>query len=270
MTNEQLAELIGQGGNDELLPLLWEKTKRLYRMWADKYYTAHKERCDLCGVTADDIRQESYLSMLEAVKAYTSRTEEHNETPFICFCKFPFKTHAAELIGARTKQGQGEPLNRFRGSLDEPLSDKDGKTDDTLANLIPDPEAEQPYRDIEQADYSRSIREAVSHVLEEKPKELEVIERRYYGSELLGDIAVSMGVSKERIRQMQATALRKLRNSRELKALAEIGYYKHVSVNSFQRTHISAVEKIAEERERRYNEFKRRLEEYRKQAAAPK
>lgn len=270
MTTEQLAELIGQGGNDELLPLLWEKTRKLYRTWADKYYIAHKERCDLCGVTADDIRQESYLSMLDAVKAYASRTEEHTDTAFTSYCLFPFKNHAAALIGVRTTRTRNEPLNRYRGDIDSPLDGIDGDSSETIGTTTPDPEAEQPYRDIEQADYCRSIREAVSHVLEEKPKELEVIERRYYGSELLGDIAVSMGVSKERIRQMQATALRKLRNSRELKALAEIGYYKHVSVNSFQRTHISAVEKIAEERERRYNEFKRRLEEYRKQAAAPK
>ena len=38
MTNEALAELIQQGDNDELLPVLWEKTARLlYKMSAQKY-----------------------------------------------------------------------------------------------------------------------------------------------------------------------------------------------------------------------------------------
>ncbi len=30
MTCEQIAELIQEGGNDELLPLLWDKTKAWY------------------------------------------------------------------------------------------------------------------------------------------------------------------------------------------------------------------------------------------------
>ena len=35
----------------------------------------------------------------------------------------------------------------------------------------------------------------------------------------------------------------------------EVSYYKHVSVRCYQRTHISAVEKVVEERERRLKEI---------------
>lgn len=269
MTNEQLAELIGQGGNDELLPLLWEKMRKLYRMWADKYYSSHKERCNLCGVTADDLRQEGYLSMLEAVRAYSTRTDEHRDTLFSSFCLYPFKNHAAELIGTRTKQGQGEPLNRLRDNLDEPLSGKDGDSSETIGTTTPDHEAEQPYRDIEQADYCRAIREAVKNALEDKPRELKVIERRYYGGELLGSIAADMEISRERVRQLEKAALRQLRNSKEVRAFAEISFYRHVSLDSFRRTHKSAVERIAEEREQKLEEIQRRVKEYCKRNACP-
>lgn len=255
MTNEQLAELIGQGGNDELLPLLWEKMRKLYIQWSGKYYTAHKERCDLCGITADDIRQESYLSMLEAVKAYTSRSDEHRETLFSTFCHFPFKNHATKLIGMHTSRTRNEPLNQYITSLDNPLTDKNGEIGDTLLTLIPDNEAEQPFRDIEEADYCRLIRETVAEILKDRPREIEVIERRYYNGESQMSIAADSGVSHARISQIEAKALRKLRNSPQMKAFAEIGYYKHVTVSSYQRTHISAVEKVVEERERKQKEI---------------
>ena len=249
MTNEQLAELIGQGGNEELLPLLWEKMRKLYIQWSGKYYNAHKDRCELCGVSADDLRQEAYLSMLEAVKAYTNRPEEHKDSLFTSYCKFPFKNHANELIGMRTAHSRNEPLNCTHSSLDEPIDDSEREKSATIADMLPDTEAQQPYRDIEQADYCRSVREAVAIALEEKPRELEVIQRRYYNGEFLNTIAANVGLSVERVRQIEKAAIRKLRNSPEVRALAEISCYRRVSLSSFRRTHVSAVEIIAEKRE---------------------
>lgn len=47
MTNEKLAELIQEGDNDELLPLLWDKTRLLIykkcgRLW--QFYSEKLER----------------------------------------------------------------------------------------------------------------------------------------------------------------------------------------------------------------------------------
>ncbi len=268
MTNEQLAELIGQGGNDELLPLLWEKVKKLYRMWADKYYTQYKSRCDLCGVTADDLRQEAYLSMLEAVKAYTNRPEEHKDTAFTSYCFYPFKNHAAELIGMRTQRGRDEALNCLRSSLDEPLADKDGDTSATISEIIPDPEAEQPFRAIEQSDYCRTVREAVASTLEATPRELEVIKRRYYDNEFLSTIAADMGISGERVRQLKTMALRRLRKSRELQQLAETNYYFHVGLSSFYRNG-SIEEQITEHREQLLNSIRYKYNEVIKRDLRP-
>ena len=253
MTNEQLAEFIAQGGNDELTPLLWEKMRKIYRMWADKYYSLHKRQCDLSGVTVDDLLQEGYLSMLEAVKAYYDRAERHKDNLLSSFCLYPFKNHAAKLIGMRTERDRSEPLNGTRRSLDEPLQGKEGDSDELMSSVIPDPEAEQPYRDIEQADYCRSIRETVAETLSDNKRELSVVECRYYKGKSLAAIGSDMGISPEGVRQLEKKAIRKLRNSKKLRELAEINYYTHVSVDSFRRNHKSAVEIIAEERERARN-----------------
>ena len=233
MKNEQLAELIGKGGNDDLLPELWENMKKIYFIWANRYYIIHKERCDLSGITAEDLRQESYLSMLDAIKAYTKRTAEQSEIPFISFCRYPFLNYAAKAIGVRT--GKQEVLNHFRKNLDEPLEGKDGDSNETLATTTPDPEAEQPFRDIEKADYCRSVREIVANILSTSPRELEIIERNFYENQTLYEISKSFGISVERINQLEKKAFKKLKKSVELKKLMEINVYQHVGIKTFER-----------------------------------
>ena len=189
--------------------------------------------------------------MLEAVKAYNSRSEEQKDYSFTTFCKFPFKNHAAELIGMRTQRERNEALNCIHSSLDEPLTNKDGDSSETIGTTTPDPKAEQPFRNIEQADYYRSIRIAVANTLKEESREHQVLKCRYYEGMTLKETGEVFGLSIERIRQLEKAAMRQLRNSREFKELTEVSFYRHVSVDSFRRTHISAVEAVAEERERK-------------------
>ena len=44
MTNEQLAAFIKEGGNDELIPILWERVRKLMYMKSDKVYRAMQSR----------------------------------------------------------------------------------------------------------------------------------------------------------------------------------------------------------------------------------
>ncbi|MGN0655621.1 MAG: sigma factor-like helix-turn-helix DNA-binding protein [Ruminiclostridium sp.] len=266
MNNERLAALIGEGGNDELLPLMWEKMRKLFKLWADKFYTGHKARCDLCGVTNSDLFQECYFVMLEAIKAYSNRKEEQAELKFISFCKFPFKSHAAALIGMRTSRTRSEPLNDIsRISLDERLNSADGEEGDrTICDLIPDTEAEQPFREIEEADFCRAVRELVKTALADYPRQLEALERDFYNGETLGEIGAALGISRERARQLILYAMRKLRRNAAVIQFAETNCYKRVSLKACQ-AFGSAVEQVAEQREycriRLENSFKNYLEE---------
>lgn len=98
MTNERIAAIIAEGDSEELLPILWEKMLRFYKIQCDKYYRKHKDRCIQCGVTVDDLMQESYISMLDSIKAYGNRKPEQSELAFTSFCSYPFKNAADRLI----------------------------------------------------------------------------------------------------------------------------------------------------------------------------
>lgn len=264
MNNERIAALIGEGGNDELIPLLWENMRKLFRMWADSYYTKHRERCNLCGVTNEDLRQEGYFAMLEAVEAYNSRTEEQAELKFSSFCLYPFKNRAAELIGMRTKQARSEPMNNTaRISLEEPIKTPEDVADDseTVAGLVPDPEAEQPFREIEEADFHRAVRDIVKAALADYPRELETLERYFYDNESFRGISAALGVSLARVGQLRNSALKRLRNCSALRNLAEINYYKRVSPKNC-RAYGSAVEQIAEQRAAYYAKIERDYKQF--------
>lgn len=249
MTNEKIAALIGEGGNDELLPLLWEKMRRYYRMAATKYAAGHAERCARCGVTYEDIMQESYFAMLDAVQAYNSRPPEQSAMLFISFCGFPFRNHAAALIGMRTRTAYNEPLNNAAFSLDEPIRSDEGDGENSRMELVPDETAEEPFRNVEQADYCRAVRESVQAELSDKPRSLDVIERVYYEGETLVSVSTAIGVSVERVRQIKRDTLRQLCRCSRLRELYDAAPYRRVSVRQF-RQQGSAVEQAAENRER--------------------
>lgn len=252
MTNERIAAIIAEGDSEELLPILWEKMRRFYKMLCDEYYRKHKDRCIQCGVTVDDLMQESYISMLDSIRAYGNRKPEQSELAFTSFCKYPFKNTADRLICAGRRGNPHEPLNTCTTSLDEPIGDGEDK-EITRIELVPDTEAEEPYRDIEQSDYYRAIRETAKSVLDGRL--WDIIDRRYFKGETLKQAAEALGVTKERIRQLETRALEKLRHSKEMRASAAIQAYHHVSIKSFRR-YGSVVERVAEqeERQRLYDE----------------
>lgn len=249
MTNEQIAALIGEGGNDELLPLLWEKMLRFYRMASQKYAASHALRCTRSGVTYEDILQESYFAMLEAVKGYNARKPEQAALHFISFCGYPFRIRAAALIGIRTKAQCTKPLNNAVVSLDEPIQSDEADGTTALIELVPDETAEKSFREVDQADYCREIRETVQAALSEQPRELDVIEHIYYSGNTLSGTGAALGVSTERVRQLRQRALRRLYKDNRLRELYDLDPYRHVSVRQFRRNG-SIVEQTAERHER--------------------
>lgn len=147
----------------------------------------------------------------------------------------------------RAQRNPHEPLNTCTTSLDEPIGDGEDK-EITRIELVPDTEAEEPYRDIEQSDYYRAIRETAKSVLNSRL--WDIIDRRYFKGETLKQAADSLGVTKERVRQLETKALQKLRYSKEMRASAAIQAYHHVSIKSFRR-YGSVVERVAEQEEKR-------------------
>lgn len=97
MTNEMLAQFIQEGGNDELIPILWEKVRKLLYVKADRFYSLYKSACDGSGVDVWDIRQASYSAFLDAVKAYKAG----GKIKFTSYLNYPFKNAVQKLLGIR-------------------------------------------------------------------------------------------------------------------------------------------------------------------------
>lgn len=242
MTNELLAGLIAQGGNDELLPLLWERMRCFYRACAEKYERTHADRCARYGVTAADILQESYFAMLDSVKYYASRKPEQAAMKFITFCGLPFKTHAGGLIGLRNNSV--DALQSYTVSLDELVTGENGEKETPRGELVPDPESSMPFEEIERKAYNMAVRKSVMRQpLSEREKE--VICYFYFNGFTLKKIGKLIGVSAEQIRHDRNSALSKLQKSAEMRDLFLCEPYRHVSVSEFMR-YGSIVEQAAE------------------------
>ena len=106
-------------------------------------------------------------------------------------------------------------LPRAVTSLDRPVGDDDGAT---LGELVAAPD-EEPL-----AELDVSLRnDALEQALAELPERDAQVLRLRFGlgdaePQTLGDIAKTLGVSRERVRQIQAEALRRLAEMRELTA----------------------------------------------------
>lgn len=171
MTNEQLAGFIQRGESDELIPILWERVRKLLYMKSEQIYRQYKDRFAQCGVEVWDLKQESYTAFLEAVKAYKS----DSGLKFTSFLKYPFRNAVNELIGLRTSRTINEPLNNST-SLNKPL---DSSEDDviTLLDTLADDTALDFIERMETASVGETVR-AVIETLQEQHRD--VIKLRYF------------------------------------------------------------------------------------------
>jgi DNA-directed RNA polymerase specialized sigma subunit len=69
MTNEELAIKI-KAGELECAGQLWEQAKLLVCMLCNRFYGLHTDACRSAGVDADDLCQEGYFALMDAVDAY--------------------------------------------------------------------------------------------------------------------------------------------------------------------------------------------------------
>ena len=210
MNNEQLAGFIKQGGNDEFIPILWERVRNLMYKKADEVYRAYEQRFRQCGVDVWDLKQSSYAAFLKAIEGYKPK----RETKFTTYLSYPFKNMMAELLGARTQKQKNEPLNTCT-SLDVPLNDEEPEGN-TLADIIEDENAVDAVAMVEQEDEYRILHEVVNGL---KYPQNYVINKYYFDNWTFTHIGDILHVSTERVRQIRQKALINLRDSDTLQEL---------------------------------------------------
>ena len=105
------------------------------------------------------------------------------------------------------------PRSATQTEADVPVDAPFGKdSDKPLLDLIADDNSDDPTLEVQSDD----VREHIDHWLEQlNEKQREVVERRFglhgYESATLEEVAKELGVTRERVRQIQIDALRRLR-----------------------------------------------------------
>ena len=242
-TNEALVARI-KAGEPELMGQLWEQCKRLLWALMRREISGKTERLAQAGVTVEDLEQEVYFALHEAVKAY----DPADGYLFTSYLKYPVRKAVFNAIGLRTQRTAHEPLAKAI-SLDQPLSDDDAGSG-TRLELLADPASADLFDQIEKDDYTRHLHDdmelAISELTERKRR---VIRGIFYDYKTMEQIAVEEGVSVECIRQNKDDSLHTMSRSEWLKAYrADIiqSYSLHSGYQNFKNHgYTSGVERAA-------------------------
>lgn len=240
MTNEELAAAI-QEGREDLYPALWDQVKAFVAQQAWNRYCATG---GYGGVEVEDLIQSGFLALVEAVGYYNPATE----CSFLTILGNCLKTAFARAGGYRTTKR--DPLNNCR-SLDAPLSDDPGS--DSLEELLADErdDIEAAENKIYREQLCRKMDAAVSDLPAEQ---METLYRIFVRGQTFEEIGSAAGVKPQAVRAWEFKALSLLRTPRQARELEQFldertDFYMHISVQGFQRTGKSAVERLAIKRD---------------------
>lgn len=242
MTNEELATAVqaGRAGYGEL----WEQVSRFVRQQAHKYYTLHAGTCLHAGVEPDDLIQCGFLALRDAVQAF----EPERGYTLLAYMKYPLQNRFREACGIRTSKR--DPLLSC-DSLDRPAGEEGGTA---LGDLQPDQGAALDMQAVIEREYMRQLREALAAALDNlEERQRDTIRRRFWNRDTIQAIADDAGISRERVRQTEAAALRNLRRGPCRKLLEPFadeirsGYAYHgTGWTAWNSTGASSVERAAE------------------------
>lgn len=242
MTNEELAVEIQQG-NTRCVSLLWNQTEKLFVMLCNKWWTVRGERFTECGIMLDDLKQECYFVLIDAVAAYDSTTGYK----FTTYIRYPMQNRFNALLGYR--YGHRNVLNNCT-SLDTPVTEDE---DYSLLDAIPDPVSEQPFEQIDHNDYVAKLHSDLEAAMQRKLSEQQknVICDYYYSGLSFADIGERQGVSADRVKTIFQTSRHRLQTDLELKQrykneILQDRLYKGTGLSAFKDRGMSAVEQSVE------------------------
>ena len=208
MSNEEIAVSIQQG-NNELIPELWEQVQKFLYALCNRYITLYDGLCQSTGVTLEDLKQECYFVMLEAVKAYKA----DSSYKFLTFCKFPFLNRFKSLVNLRGKQ---QDCLSKAVSLDMPIGGED--EDITLLDTIAD--SGNDMLKAEEKIYLAKLHGDLQKSLDNIPvEEADIIRQRYFEGKERKEVAQSINMNVGAVRTREGNALRHLRSGENGKRL---------------------------------------------------
>lgn len=216
MTNEQLATA-AQAGDRRALFDLWESI-RPFCMRAAWHMYRQNDPAKLSGrgVTLEDMQQETYLAFTEAVRSFKSESD----CKFLSFLTFPLKNTFARLLGFKIYgRGKPDPLDD-RMSLDAPAG---AENDAPLSDMLEDQAAGQQLEDVEDSVYTAQLHAALKSAMREAcdGQQRDVLREIYYRGRSRRECGDALGLSRERVRQIESKALQNLRKPKAAQYLRD-------------------------------------------------
>ena len=241
MSNEELAERI-RDGETELIPELWNSVKGFIRHQAYKYYHRYRGRG---GAEPGDLVQSAYFAMLTSIQDF----RREKGFPFMAYLMNELKTEFSRCFGFYSSR---DALNRLPRSLDEPIAEDEGER--TLADTVQDP-TENTIEEVEREIWLEQLRSALDAAMDQLPRDQkQTLTTRYYQGLTIEETAAATGTEKAEVRKLERRGLDQLRSQKRKNGLEQFidiqtNFYNYVSVNTFNTTHSSAVEKAVIYRE---------------------
>lgn len=212
MTNEQLA-LNVQNGNRAALAELWGAVRPLLLSMAWKFYQKQgKERCSTHGVTLEDLQQETFFALYDAVQAYKP------EKGYL-LTTYLFRATENRFKACMGIQGKLDALNHA-DRLERPIpGDEEGREQ---GDVIPDEKAEAALFAVD----DRQEQEHFHNVLEQALGELSVVQgavlrHRFTRKHTRKETAEALHITAEAVRREEARALQLLRGKPVVLCLRE-------------------------------------------------
>lgn len=128
MTNEELVIKI-KAGETGLMSELWLKVENFVYSQARKFYKSWSARCSQMGIELEDLYQEGYFAIQQAVDGYDS----NKDVTFLTYAGYYLKKCFGDTIKVRYKNWQNNTC-RQASSIDAPLNEEGFTLADTLTD----------------------------------------------------------------------------------------------------------------------------------------
>ena len=210
MTNEQLAWNI-QNGNRAALAELWGAVRPLLLSMAWKFYQKQgKERCSSHGVTLEDLQQETFFALCDAVQAYKPEKGYQLTTYLSRATENRFRA----CMGI---QGKADALNHA-DRLERPIpGDEEGREQ---GDILPDEEAEAALLAVddqeEQAHFHNVLEQALGEL---SVVQSAVVRHRFTQKHTRQQTAQALHITPQEVRREEARSLQLLRGKPAVLAL---------------------------------------------------
>ena len=202
MTNEEMANA-AQTGSRAALSQLWEAVRPLLFSLAWKFYQKQgKERCSSHGVTLEDLQQEAFFALYDAVQAYKPEKGYQLTT----YLHYATENRFRACMGI---QGKADALNHA-DRLERPIpGDEEGREQ---GETLPDEQAERELLNVDE----KAEQAHFHNVLEQALGELSVVQsavlrHRFTQQHTRQQTAEALHITAEAVRREEARALQFLR-----------------------------------------------------------